>query len=108
VNAYQAERREILEKFGLDLARRRDPRTTSQEAFSKKVGLHRNQIGFMERGKREPGLLTLLILADTLGIKPGELLEDLPAPKERRPPAPSKGTTRKAPSQRKSRTATSR
>jgi transcriptional regulator with XRE-family HTH domain len=106
VNAYQAERAEILKKFGLDLARRRDPATTSQEAFGEKADLHRNHIGFIERGKREPGLLTLLILADTLNIKPGELLNDLPAPRQRRPKTPRAGTAGKASSPRKSRRGT--
>lgn len=90
VDAYQAERKEILEKFGLELAKLRGPRT-SQKALGDRARLHRNQIGFMERGEREPGLLTLLILAETLGVPAGQLLEGLPVPRERRPSVTRKG-----------------
>ncbi len=89
---YQAERKEILEDFGLKLAARRialpsppKRRTTSQRELGDRASLHRNLISSLERGKHEPGLLTLLILADTLGATPAELLEGLPAPHERNP-----------------------
>ncbi len=90
VSDYAAERAEILKKFGVKLAQLRDPNIakpqgphTSQETFAKRANLHRNEIGFLERGKREPKLLTLLILADALNVTVNELVSDLPAPQER-------------------------
>ncbi len=89
VDAYDAERQEILKEFGLKLARRRlnlDPppnrRTTSQREVAERAGLHYNEVGFLERGEREPTLLTILALASALSVKPGKLLNGLPAPKE--------------------------
>ncbi len=91
MDAYKAERGRILREFGLNLAKLRGP-DVSQEAFARKASMHRNEIGYLERGEREPGLLTLLILARTLGVSPDQLVEDLPVPKERRPPRPKRSS----------------
>ena len=63
-DAYAGERAAILRDFGVKVARLRAGRG-SQEAFAHmdRVRLHRNEIGLVERGECEPGLLTLLILA---------------------------------------------
>lgn len=84
--AYDAERAPILKAFGAKLAQLR-PKKESQEALAERADLHRNEIGYLERGQREPGLLTLLILADTLGeqVTLNDLAEGLPAPKVRKP-----------------------
>jgi DNA-binding XRE family transcriptional regulator len=74
---YQAERTPILKAFGVKLAQHR-PEKESQEALGRRATLHRNEIGYLERGRREPGLLTLLILADTLGITLNDLTKGLP------------------------------
>jgi hypothetical protein len=42
-------------------------------------------IGFLEQGRREPSLSTLLILAKTLKVPVQTLVENLPVPKKRRP-----------------------
>jgi transcriptional regulator with XRE-family HTH domain len=104
MNAYEAERAEILKKFGVKLAQLRDPNITqsqgphtSQETFARQAGLHRNEIGFLERGKREPKLLTLLILADSLEVSVAKLLEDLPVPEERRSKIAGKSTPARRP-----------
>jgi hypothetical protein len=84
---YEAERSRILKDFGTALANLREPH--SQEAFSKleDVRLHRNEIGHLERGEYEPGLLTLLILASAFERESlYELLKSLPVPQKRRPP----------------------
>ena len=64
MGAYTEERVVILREFGVKVARLRAERG-SQEAFAHmdRVRLHRNEIGVVERGECEPGLLTLLILA---------------------------------------------
>ena len=63
---YTEERAAILRYFGAKVARLRAERG-SQEAFADtgEARLHRNAIGIMERGECEPGLETLLILADS-------------------------------------------
>jgi transcriptional regulator with XRE-family HTH domain len=46
---------------------------------------HRTHIGFLEQGRREPSLSTLLILAKTLEVPVQVLVGDLPVPKKRQP-----------------------
>jgi transcriptional regulator with XRE-family HTH domain len=83
--AYQAERSQFLLAFGGKLRAEREHRNLSQEALAHCASLHRNEIGVLERGQCEPGILTLLILADTLRLPPCALLYGLPVPRERRP-----------------------
>jgi transcriptional regulator with XRE-family HTH domain len=86
---YWAERKRILDDFGTGLAKLRAPH--SQEGFAKleDVRLHRNEIGKLERGEHEPGVLTLLILAAALDKDSlYELMKSLPVPRKRRPPRP--------------------
>lgn len=83
--AYQAERSRFLLAFGRKLRAEREHRNLSQEALAHIASLHRNEIGVLERGQCEPGILTLLILADTLEVPPCALLYGLPVPTERRP-----------------------
>jgi transcriptional regulator with XRE-family HTH domain len=82
---YKPERDQILEQFGLKLAKLRGDMGLSQEKFARKASVHRNEIGALERGEREPGLLMLLILADAAGVKVKHLTKDLPAPVARKP-----------------------
>ncbi len=99
MDAYTAERKQILEAFGLKLANRREAihtdtgKVVSQEDLGKKANIHRNEIGLLERGRRQPGLLTLLILAKALGVSLAELTKDLPDPQERQPRRPRRGST---------------
>jgi DNA-binding XRE family transcriptional regulator len=86
---YKTERDRILDVFKVEFAKLRKE-FGSQEAFGKdkEVRLHRNEIGHLERGEYEPGLLTLLILADVFKKDDSfwKLLKSLPVPKQRRPP----------------------
>ncbi|MGA2165017.1 MAG: helix-turn-helix transcriptional regulator [Solirubrobacteraceae bacterium] len=84
---YTEERVAILRDFGLKVARLRAEHG-SQEAFAHEddVRLHRNAIGVIERGECEPGLLTLLILADAFEDDAfWRLLKSLAVPQQRRP-----------------------
>jgi transcriptional regulator with XRE-family HTH domain len=83
-SAYAVERGRLLRMFGWKLRAERERRNLSQEGFAEAASLHRNAVGVIERGECEPGLLTLLILADALGVAPHVLLGGLPAPLERR------------------------
>ena len=101
-DAYKEERAVILRDFGVKVARLRAGRG-SQEAFAHmdRVCLHRNEIGMIERGQNEPGLLVLLVLADT--FEDGsfwEVLKSLPIPRERRPARHPKGPNGREAAQR--------
>jgi XRE family transcriptional regulator, regulator of sulfur utilization len=84
-DAYTAERARLLRAFGENLRGLRTRRSLAQEGLAEVASLHRNEIGIVERGKCEPGLLVLLILADALKVSPCVLLDGVPVPTERRP-----------------------
>jgi transcriptional regulator with XRE-family HTH domain len=60
--------------FGLVLRRIRRERDLSQEALASRAGLARNHVSELERARREPGLSTIVQLADALGMGAGELM----------------------------------
>jgi transcriptional regulator with XRE-family HTH domain len=82
---YESERTALLKRFGERFAALRRSSFASQEAFAAASSLHRTQIGKLELGQTEPGLLTLLILADTLGVSVDRLVADVAVPEQRRP-----------------------
>jgi transcriptional regulator with XRE-family HTH domain len=84
VDAYQAERQELCSRFARTFRALRTARFESQEAFAEAADLHRTHVGYLEQGKREPSLSTLLILADTLGVPLERLIDGLPVPRQRR------------------------
>lgn len=85
VAEYKPERDQILKQFGLKLAKLRGEMDLSQERFARKASVHRNEIGALERGEREPGLLMLLILADAAGVGIEHFTKDLAVPAARKP-----------------------
>jgi transcriptional regulator with XRE-family HTH domain len=89
--AYTRERAEILLDFGLTVRRLRKAANHSQRSLGQVARLHDTEIGLLERGRRGPGLLTILILADALSVEPWYLLDGLPVPKERRTSLYAKG-----------------
>jgi transcriptional regulator with XRE-family HTH domain len=93
---YEAERKKILEEFGLKLALRRKTRPRlSQEAVTRRADVHRTGISALERGERDPRLPTLLDLARAYRVEPAELLADLPKPKQRKPKRERRGAADK-------------
>jgi transcriptional regulator with XRE-family HTH domain len=85
-DTYHAERTRLLRVFGANLRAEREHLGLAQEGLAEVANIHRNEIGVLERGRCEPGLLTLLILADALEIPLKVLAEGVPTPRERRPP----------------------
>jgi len=60
--------------FGQVLRRVRRERDLSQEALADRAGLARNHVSELERARRDPGLVTLVQLADALNMGVGELM----------------------------------
>jgi transcriptional regulator with XRE-family HTH domain len=89
-DAYTAERARLLRAFGTRLRAERDRLNVSQETLAEIATVHRTHLAALERGRREPHLSMLLVLADALEVPPGTLFEGLFVPRERKAPTHSK------------------
>lgn len=67
------ERTFTVEDFGKRLRELRKAQGYSQEGFALAVELDRTYIGGIERGERNPGLKTILRIAEALGVSATEL-----------------------------------
>lgn len=67
----------ILTSFGLKLKKIRNSKDLSQEKLAEITGLHRTYISSLERGNRNPTLLTLQSLSKALDMSVDELIEGL-------------------------------
>lgn len=63
--------------FGKTLSKIRKRRDMSQEELAEKANLHRNMVGLLERGKRNPSLVTVVRLAKALRVQPSKFFEKL-------------------------------
>ena len=63
--------------FGRNLAGFRKKAGMSQEELGFRANLHRTEVGMLERGIRLPRIDTLIKVAGSLGVPPGELLKGL-------------------------------
>ncbi len=61
-------------KFGLVLKQQREKIGVSQEHIAFQSGLDRSFVSMLERGKRQPSLLTIFHLSQALSLKPSELV----------------------------------
>ncbi|UNK05506.1 helix-turn-helix transcriptional regulator [Psychrobacter raelei] len=64
----------ILIKFGQRIRSLRKERGLSQEQLAERAGFHRNYVGMIERGERNPSLLNIEVFAKTFGMSLSELL----------------------------------
>lgn len=65
----------ILIKFGERIRTLRKENKWSQEKLAEKTGFHRTYIGMIERGERNPSLVSINVFAETFGINISELLK---------------------------------
>jgi len=68
---------EVSEPFRLNLRRLRRRVGLSQEQLAARASLHRTEIGLLEKGERLPRIDTLMKLAASLEVPPGELLDGI-------------------------------
>jgi transcriptional regulator with XRE-family HTH domain len=59
-------------KFGNNLRALRAKRGISQEDLAESADLHKNMVGLLERGRRNPSLVTITKLAKALKVKPAK------------------------------------
>lgn len=64
----------ILEKFGEKMQKIRKAQGISQEELAAKLAMHKNYIGMVERGERNPTIRTLYKIAKALKVNSSELL----------------------------------
>jgi transcriptional regulator with XRE-family HTH domain len=63
----------VLTDLGRAIAALRKQTGLSQEHFADEVGIHRTEMGRLERGKTNPRVDTLHLVAGGLGVSIGEL-----------------------------------
>jgi len=68
-----AEQSTLLLGLGSVLREARAERRVSQEELGLRTGVHRNYIGGIERGERNPSVTTIATLAAALDLKLSEL-----------------------------------
>jgi transcriptional regulator with XRE-family HTH domain len=66
----------VKTSFSKVLKKYRSAAKMSQKELSEKSGLHRNEIGLLERKKRAPSLETIIKIAGGLGISASELMDE--------------------------------
>lgn len=69
----QGTRTLLLRRIAANLAEAREKAGLTQGGLGERCGLHRTEISLIEREGREPRLGTLVKLADSLDIPPGDL-----------------------------------
>lgn len=82
-----------LRHLGDRIREERTRRGLSQEELAHRAGLHRTYIGSVERGERNITVGNVHLIADTLGLHAGELLDDAPPANAHTPIGTSAGET---------------
>lgn len=68
---------EILKRFGQRVRQLRQERNLTQQQLADISGLHKNYIGMVERGERNPSLINIGILAQSLNIEISNLFSGI-------------------------------
>lgn len=64
----------LKEVFGQELRRARNAVGISQEKLALQVGLDRTYISMLERGLRQPTMMTIFLLCPPLNLSPAEVV----------------------------------
>ena len=67
---------DVLRRLGLRIRRLREQANISQETLGHISGLHRTYVGAIERGERNPSVLSLKKIADALKVTLGDLFDE--------------------------------
>ena len=70
-------RMDMRRLVGLNFARLRRKKGLTQEEFAEKSGFTQQYVSDLERGKRNPSIITLYHLASGLGVTPKELITEV-------------------------------
>jgi len=65
----------ILNKFGNRIKELRIEKDLTQEQFAELSGLHKNYIGMVERGERNPSLKNIEVIANAFNISISKLMK---------------------------------
>lgn len=65
----------LLRRLGAQLRRLREQSGQSQDTLANRCGLHRTYVGAVERGERNPTVLSLKRYAEGLGVSIADLVE---------------------------------
>lgn len=68
---------DTTQAFAHVLLRLRQERGLTHEVLAERSGLHPTTISLLERGKRQPSLGTIFMLADGLSVEPERLVRDV-------------------------------
>ncbi|MCC6302949.1 MAG: helix-turn-helix transcriptional regulator [Gammaproteobacteria bacterium] len=64
----------VTQAFGALVRETRMKLGLSQEELAERCGMHRNAIGFIERGERSPSIESVFAIATGLGISASKLI----------------------------------
>lgn len=67
----------VTQAFGALVRETRIKLGLSQEELAERCGMHRNAIGFIERGERSPSIETVFAIAHGLGVSASKLISKL-------------------------------
>ena len=67
---------DIRKVFGANVRRFRLAAGLSQEAVAERIGADRAHVSSMERGRQNVTLITIWHIAEALGVRPADLLEE--------------------------------
>ena len=66
---------DMRELVGRNFARLRREKGLTQEEVESRSGFSQQYLSSLERGRRNPTIITLFELAQALGVNPGDLIE---------------------------------
>lgn len=75
-NPKSAASEQMAKIVGLQIRKHRHAAKISQEALADTIGIHRTQIGFLERGENTTSIHALALIAQALGTTASEILRE--------------------------------